>query len=279
MHERPPRWDERPIKEVRFVDDLTGAEKIDITSGTSLITTRKEERTVHAPLCQKYLSNIQANTSRLGMRVNEDKTQLLCVTSSINYQVRSSVDIGEETLISGDSLKVIGFTFGRRPGAAEHTKNLRKKYGSRAYSIRHLKKAGISEETLTAVYKSFIRPVFDYASPAFHTILTDDQAEGLERMQRSTLKTIYGFDVPYRECLEKSGLPTLRQRRQTLFENFARKAYDDDHYNAKWFQRKEKSTYGLRREEKVVQKFANCDRLRNAPLYRIRQFINESHPV
>ena len=232
---------------------------------------------VHAPLCQEYLENVTKRANMMGMKVNGSKTQLLCVTSAINYQVRSSIDFGNSTLVSGDSLKVIGYTYGRRPGAAEHVKSLRRKYGSRAYSIRHLKKASTAEEVLVEVHKSFIQPVFDYASPAFHTILTDEQAESLEKLQWSTLKTIYGFDVTYKDCLERAGIPTLRERRQILFEKYARKAYEDEHYKGKWFRPKEKSVYGLRKEERVVQLFANCDRLRNAPLYRIRQFINESY--
>ena len=130
---------------------------------------------------------------------------------------------------------------------------------------------------LVQVYQSFIRPVFDYASPAYHTILTDEQAENIERMQRMTLKTIFGFDTPYCECLSKSGLQTLRQRRETLFQNFAGRVYEDEHYNAQWFKEKQKSRYGLRQEDRVVQLFASCDRLKNAPIYRMRQFVKERH--
>ena len=209
------------------------------------------------------------------MKMNDAKTQLLCVSTAINYQVRASIDMAGGTLVSGDTLKVVGFTFGRRPGAGEHVVALRKKYGARAYIIRHLKKINTPADLLVRVYTAFIRPIFDYAAPAYHTILTDDQAEKLEKMQRSSLKTIFGLETPYQECLELAGLQTLRERRQTLFENFARKAYGDPFFGGRWFEEKQRCNYGLRHENKVVQHFANRDRLLNAPIYRYRRHIND----
>ena len=208
------------------------------------------------------------------MKVNDGKTQLLCISTAINYDVRAEIMAGETNITSADTLKVVGFTFGRRPGAAAHVNALRKKYGARAHVIRHLKQNGIDEDTLIKVYCSLIRPIFEFAVPAFHTLLTDEQSEALERMQRQSLKTIFGWKVAYSTCLERAGIETLRQRRETLFNNFTHKAYESDRYNARWFTPHQKSSYALRREDLVVQKFAHRDRLKNAPCYKMREIIN-----
>ena len=129
-------------------------------------------------------------------------------------------------------------------------------------------------KTLTDIYTSFIRPIFDYAAPSYHTLLTDKQAESLERLQRATLKTIHGFDLSYNECLERSGIPSLRNRRGELFERFVTKTYESNTFKERWFKEKEKSSYNLRHEEVVVQNFASCERLQNAPIYRFRQLVN-----
>ena len=39
-------------------------------------------------------------------------------------------------------------------------------------------------------------------------------ADSLERLQRLTPKVIFGFDTPYNEGLEKSGLMTLATRKK-----------------------------------------------------------------
>ena len=56
------------------------------------------------------------------MLVNEAKTQLLCITSAINYDVRSEMCVGGNTITSADTLKIVGYTFGRRPGPEKTSK-------------------------------------------------------------------------------------------------------------------------------------------------------------
>lgn len=145
---------------------------------------------------------------------NDMKTQLLCLTSAINYDVRSFIRLPEGQLTSGETLKVVGFTFGRRPGPSEHIKALRRSYGARAWVLRHLKRIGMEEKLLVCVYCELIRPIFDYASRAFDTTMTDCQSESLEGLQRASLKTIFGFTVSYSDCLERAGIPTLKYRRR-----------------------------------------------------------------
>ena len=114
--------------------------------------------------------------------------------------------IGGQKFTSGDQMKIVGYTFGRCPGPLEHVKAVRKSYGARAWMIRHLKRSGIDAPTLVPVYTAMIRPLFDYVAPAYTTMLTGDQEESLERMQRNTLKTIFGYDTPYGQCLERAGI-------------------------------------------------------------------------
>ena len=49
----------------------------------------------------------------------------------------------------------------------------------------------------------------EYVASLFHSCLTSDQIEVLERLQKMTFKVIYGFKIPYSECLQWAGIPTL----------------------------------------------------------------------
>ena len=265
LHCPPPRWKNRPLKEVEFVDDMTAAEKVDITGGISTLSERKEKRKIWSRQGQSFFDKVKDNSIRCGMVVNDRKTQILCVTAAINYDVRSFLNISGEMTTSTDTLTVVGFTFGRRPGAEEHVKKLRKMYGARAWTIRHLKKVGMDQKLLVRIYCELVRPIFEYECPAFHTILTDDQSERLEKMQRATLKTIFGMDVTYETCLQRAGIETLKSRREELFKKFTIKAYESEKYKKRWFTEKKKSRYDLRHEDLVEQEFANCQRLQRAP--------------
>ena len=197
QHMNPPRWIDKDLLEANFIDDMTGHEKCGLDFGFSGISTKKETRLLWARKLECFLNAVKENCKLRGMQVNEDKTQILCISTAINYDIRSFIRMGDGQRTSADTLKIVGYTFGRRPGPAEHLKQLRRSYGARAWTIRHLKKMNLPADLLVRIYCSLIRPIFDYASPAYHTTLTDQQSESLERLQRATLKTIYGLNTSY----------------------------------------------------------------------------------
>ena len=274
IHEPPPRWEDLPVKPLAFIDDITSREKVDTTAGESHITTHKEVKTLHARKTQWIYDSVVENAERQGMKVNQDKTQLLCMSTAINSEIRTYININGSRIVSGDKLKTLGFTLGRRPGAHEHVKALRRSFGARAGMLRHLKKANIEEKVLVQVYTCFIRPVLEYACPAFTTVLTGEQCDRLERLQRIALKIIYGIRMPYAEGLRRSGLETLATRRDTITKAFTSKAYESDRFRERWFKPSRASGYSLRSRRAVAQEFAARDRLVNAPIYKMREDIN-----
>ena len=209
LHSPLDRWTPLPIKSLKFIDDLNAHEKCDITDCTTTVTVKKEKRFLHARQLEDYFENVRREAAATGMRVNPSKTQLLCTNTSINYDIRAYVKIDGTTLWSGDTLKTVGYTLGRRAGAAEHIKSMRRKFGARAGILRHLKKIGIQNDTLVKIYASLIRPVLEYAAACFHPGLTGDQSE---RLQRVSLKIIFGLTTPYEDCLRFSGLELLSTR-------------------------------------------------------------------
>ena len=106
------------------------------------------------------------------------------------------------------------------------------------------------EKTMTEVYCSLIRPVLEYCSTAYHTTLTAEQSEMLERLQRQLLKIIFGYDVSYAECILRSGIERLDNRRERLFANFTHKCYDSHRFGPKWFTPKQPTSYHLRAQAK-----------------------------
>ena len=124
------------------------------------------------------------------------------------------------------------------------------------------------------MYKALVRPSLDYMALVYHPMLSREQADALEKLQMGTLKTVYGAKVSYREALERSGLPTLRQRRRDSLDRFAIKLANNPEYDH-WLPKTTFTGYDLREELIYVEKFAATDRLRNSPLYAIRRRLNE----
>ena len=129
-------------------------------------------------------------------------------------------------------------------------------------------------QSLKTIHCSLMRPILEYSPNAFRTTLMEKQLEDLERLQRRTLKAIYGQQTSYSDCLQKTEIERLDDRRERIFRAFKAKCYESGYFGSRWFVEKPASHYGLRKTDKVVQNFAQCDRLRFAPLYEMRRMIN-----
>lgn len=117
-----------------------------------------------------------------------------------------------------------------------HVKEMRRKFGARAWVLRILKHAGIPTSSLIDVYRSLVRPILDHPSNLFHSMLTDEMSQALERLRRVALKSIYGLSMSYADCLRESGLQLLSERRSELLLEFAKKNWpphpSTDHFGS-----------------------------------------------
>ena len=76
-------------------------------------------------------------------------------------------------------------------GAGNGMPLLISKLNKRLYFLKQLKRAGMSTGDLLCFYKSVIRPVAEYACPAWHSSLTVKQSNRIESFQKHALKIIY----------------------------------------------------------------------------------------
>ena len=258
----------------KYVDDVNGGQCHLTAEGTSHITERKEIKEVHAKQCQEIYETVVENAERICMKVNPRKTKLLCISSALNYDVESYIYVGDDKLKSQETIKILGYTFGSRPGVGDHVKTLRKEYATKAWAIRNLKRAKIKPTSLVMIYCSLLRSSIEYAVPVYAHFLTNEQSQIIERLQMQTLKTIFGFELSYRECIEKSGLERLDTRRERLVKNFAIKTSENPRWS-NWFPLQKSPTYDLRRPKKFREEFAAKERLRISPIFAMRRILNE----
>ena len=90
--------------------------------------------------------------------------------------------------------------------------------------LTKLKYVGTPIEDLIEIYILFIRSVTEYCSVAFHSSLTFEESNKLERIQKTCLKIILGeMYIDYDSALQMCGLDTLHNRRIARCLNFALK--------------------------------------------------------
>ena len=163
---------------------------------------------------------------------------------------------------------------GKKPTADAHVEALRRRFYSHWWILYHLKHHGFNEEELVRIYKTVVRPVFDYCAVVYHPLLNDNQDQLLERLQRQALKVIFGVGATYTEMRDRAGITTLRQRRITLSDKFAAKCAKSERFSH-WFRENQSSRRSSRGAgEKYEEQFARCLRYYNSPLFFMRRRLN-----
>lgn len=152
-----------------------------------------------------------------------------------------------------------------------------RKIRAKTWALLSLKKCGFTEEDLLTVYKSMMRPIVEYCSPAWGSMLSQDQVEKLERHQTQALKHIYGIGLSAEKMRCRADLKTLQERREEAAVKFAKKAEKNPRFRH-WFAERPAPTRG--RRDSAAYRRLEEDRFRterhmNSPLNYLRRLLNQ----
>ena len=265
------KWKQRPERLYKYVDDHLQVLQINTETVDNVAGKKKK----HATISQNTFRRVLRKAEGRGMKVNTNKTGMLCISDALTFRADAYLEDedGQEVTSEGtESIKILGFHFNRRPTVHAHVASLKKRFYERWWSLYHLKHHCFTKEELVTVYKTCIRPVFDFCAVVYHPLLNDKQDQQLERLQRQALKIIFGTNISYTEMRRMAGIETLRQRRINLSDKFAGKCAGSEKFGH-WFPEK-RAARGGRFGEKYVEEFARCERLFNSPLFYMRRRLN-----
>ena len=98
---------------------------------------------------------------------------------------------------------------------AQHVDAISSKTASRLHFLKLLKRSGAGLDDLLCFYKTVVRPVLEYACPAWHSSLTTGQSKALEAIQRRAMMIIFAHS-DYEMSLMLAGLNMFEERRAQL---------------------------------------------------------------
>ena len=133
-----------------------------------------------------------------------------------------------------------------------------------------------SDEDMKNIYILFIRSLLEQSAPVWHSSLTEQDSESLERVQKSAIKVILGNRYNgYRKSLQKLDLETLHERREKLCLNFARKCLINSKTKNLFPINVKTHPTETRKKEKFKVQHANTERYRKSSIIYIQQLLNE----
>ena len=118
--------------------------------------------------------------------------------------------------------------------------------------------------------------MLEQSAVVWHSSLTEENRNDLERVQKSSVKIIFGNKYQnYEEALDKLGIETLEERRKNLCLRFAKKYLTNEKAEKMFPLNEKRHNMDTRKTEKYKVNHAHTDRLKNFSLIYMQNLLNE----
>jgi len=163
----------------KYVDDITVGES------------RPNNWTAPNSSLPGVMNNISIQASCDHMTLNVSKCGLMQLGFGRDPPPLPQITVHEQNVPITTSMTLLGVTISPSLNWDTHIKNIVSTANTKRYFLVVLRRAGTSSEQLIKFYTTFIRPGLEYAAPVWHPGLTQRLSDSIERVQSSSLHTVY----------------------------------------------------------------------------------------
>ena len=258
-----------------YVDDTTLVDAVHTDQASVHISSASPTATFGGLELEADMKELNRRAEAINMKINMKKTQLLVIAPPNGYQSSAVlVQDDDESINSVETLKLVGFTFGSKPGASAHLDVLQGRIRRRMWMLYNLRDAGFRGQVLYRLYCCYLRSIIEYCSVVYHPMLTLEQENEVERMHNLAIKVCFGFDKPSDQLKEEQGIESLAARRRRRFDVFLRRALSNPRFK-RWFPPRDGVRTGLRRTRQIKEARSLTWRRFYSPLEALRRRANE----
>jgi hypothetical protein len=270
----------------RFLDDLSILEIINLlTVGLtsynlkvqvpSDIATHNQYIPTHNLKSQEWLDWISTWTDNQKMMINNKKTKSMIFNFTDKYQFSTRLSIAGEPIEVIDSTRLLGTIITSDLRWEENTAQIVQKANARMELLRRVASFGTNIQDLKNIYILFVRSQLEQSSVVWHSSLTAENINDLERVQKSALKIILGGKYQsYKKALDVLDLETLDSRREYLCLKFAQKCAANEKTKHMFPLNNKLHNMETRKGEKFRVQKANTDRLKNSAIIYMQNLLN-----
>ena len=162
-------------------------------------------------------------------KVNASKTKEMLIDFSRSRSGFQDIHMSGVAIERVSEAKMLGVTISDNLKWNAHVSSITAKASKRLFMLYCLKRAGIPQSDIVAIYKSKIRSILEYACEAWHPGLTGYLEDDLEYIQERAMKIIYGYDLDYEDALKIANLSSLKVRHNNMCIKFVNNMKKTDH--------------------------------------------------
>ena len=271
----------------KFVDDLSIIEVINLlTVGLSSFYKKDNvpsDIPVHGQYIdssklksQEYLNNINEWTNNQKMIISEKKTKAMLFNFTDKYQFTTRLNLKGTNIQIVDKMKILGTIVRTDLSWDENCSLLIKKVNARMQLLRELQQFGASNEEMVHIWVLFCRSLLEQSCVVWHSSLTKENTDDLERPQKSFAKLVLKDKYTnYEESLIKLNLESLSERRQELCSKFANNGIKRKQLCDILPENDKQHDMKTRNQEKYKVQFANTKRLKDSSVINMQNILNQ----
>ena len=276
-----------PDDRFKFVDDLTILEIINIL--TIGLTSYNIKNHVPSDIpshgqyippnnlrSQSYLNTINQWTENQLMEINQLKTKTMIFNFTTKYQFTTRLQLKEENIDVVKHTKLLGTIVSDDLRWDMNTNAIVKKSYARMELLRKVASFGASVEDLKQIYISYIRSILEQSCTVWHSSLSLENREDLERVQKSAFKIILQDKyIDYSNAVSILDLDILSERRKQLCLSFAEKSQKNPKISHLFKLNYKLHSMDMRKVDKYETKFIHTERLKKSSIPYMRTLLNE----
>ena len=143
--------------------------------------------------------------------------------------------------------------------------------------VRKVASFEASEEDIKNVYFLFVRSLLEQSATVWHSSITEENNQDLERVQKSAVKLILGEQyVDYKKGLIKLDMESLTDRRENLCLNFSLKCVRDPKTEGMFPETKKAHHMETRKQNKIQVQHAHTERLKKSAVIYMQIILNQN---
>ena len=271
----------------KFVDDLSTIEVINLlTIGLSSFNMKEQvpsDIPTHGQFIdssnlksQTYLNQINKWTEEQKMIISEKKTKAMIFNFTDHHQFTTRLNLKGANIEIVDKMKILGTIVKTNLSWDDNCDNLIKKVNARMQLLRGVQSFGATKIEMVHLWAIFCRSVLEQSCVVWHSSLTQENSDDLERTQKTFSKLVLREKyTTYEEALLNLNLESLSTRRQSLCLKFAKDGIKHEQLSDLLPMNQKEHNMKTREQEKYFVQFANTKRLKTGSIISMQNYLND----
>ena len=184
--------------------------------------------------------------------------------------------VKDEALEIVEEVKLLGVVINKNLKWDNNTSYLVKKANKKMRMLHIAAKFTRNRDHLMQIYKTFIRSNLEFSSNVWHSSLTKENRQDLERVQKAALKVILRNEYnDYEEALRLTGLQSLDSRRDMIGLRFVKNSLRNANFSKLFPLKKINHVMSVRNPLKYHINKANTERYKRSTIPYLQRLLNK----